>query len=235
MRVPIFMLKVRCRFKGWILVALSVAGASAAFAADVAKTVEFKEQETGLYRDVFDQNLYYEGVNYLHLDRFYRDVFNKKVCAANVNVFYEVPDSNLFMNRHARTSLSKEDMERGYRETEGRDLSGDLLITSGKFEGLHPGFFVKDAKGDAYLVKFDPVDNFELVTAAEIIVSRFYYAIGYNVPQYTVAEFSPEKLVPGAEAKIVDESGFKKALTQERLEEFLLFVPQTEEGKFRAS
>jgi hypothetical protein len=199
------------------------------------ESTSFKKNETGLYRDIFDQNMYYEGTSYLRLERLYQRLFGKKVRAANVNLFDEVPDSIFFTNRHARQKLSQEELERGYRENDGPDLSGNLEIVNGKFEGLHPGFFVKDARGNEYLLKFDAVDNFELATSAEIIGGRFYYAIGYNVPQETIVVFPPEKLVPGPDAKIYDDTGFKKKLTPERLEEYLLFLPQDSEGRFRAS
>jgi len=199
------------------------------------ETANYRKAETGLYRDVFDQNIYYEGTNVLHLDRLYRLVFKRKIASANVNVFDEVPASTFFTNRHARQRLSARQLAQGYRETEGPDLSGDLVITRGKFEGLHPGFFVRDAQGDEYLVKFDSVDNFEAATAAEIITGRFYYALGYNVPQYSIAVFDPAKLVPGPDATIVDDSGFEKKLTRESLEEYLLFVPLDAKGRYRAS
>ncbi len=199
------------------------------------ETAAFKKQETGLYPDVFNQNFYYEGTNLLHLDRLYRYLFRRDVHAANVNVFDEVPDSSFFSNRHARKRLSTQELKDGPKETDGPDLSDKMTITSGKFEGLHPGFFVQDRKGDKYLLKFDDIDSFELVTAAEVIASRFYHAIGYNVPQYTISVFSPEKLVPGEGAKVYDDSGFKRDLTQSRLEEYLLFVPQNEDGNYRAS
>jgi len=59
--------------------------------------------------------------------------------------------------------------------------------------------------------------------------------IGYNVPQYTVALFAPEKLIPSPEAEIYDDSGFKRRLTPDRLEEYLLFVPQDNQSRYRAS
>ncbi|OGW77884.1 MAG: hypothetical protein A2Z83_02335 [Omnitrophica bacterium GWA2_52_8] len=84
-------------------------------------------------------------------------------------------------------------------------------------------------------MKFDSLENIELNSSAEVITSRIFHAAGYNVPQYTIAEFPPSKLVPDPSATIYDDSGFKKPLTQEKLEEYLLFLPQTEAGKLRAS
>ena len=139
---------------------------SAAPSAGAAEAVEFKKNETGLYRDIFDQNVYYEGTSYLRLERIYNTLFFKKERSRNLNLYDEVPDSPFFANRHARKRLSAAELERGYRETDGPDMSGDLLIVDGKFEGLLPHFIVKDAKGDQYLLKFDPADNLELVTSA---------------------------------------------------------------------
>ena len=90
--------------------------------------------------------------------------------------------------------IPTQSLVRGYAENEGPDLTGDLIVTKAKSEGLHQGFFVRDSRGDNYLIKFDSAESLELATSAEVIASRFYYALGYNVPQYTVAVFSSEKI-----------------------------------------
>ncbi|MDP3920010.1 MAG: hypothetical protein Q8R76_04290 [Candidatus Omnitrophota bacterium] len=228
------MSKVQHRSK-LIVLTLAVFFASSALGAHFAQAANGKKAQHGLLRDGFDQNFYYEGTNFLHLERLYRALFNKKARARDVNVYDEVPDSRFFQNRHARKRFSLSELERGYRESEGPDASGKLLVTSGKLEGLHPGFFVQDVRGDRYLFKFDPVSNFELATAAEVIASRFYYAIGYNVPQYTIVTFKPEKLEPAPGARAYDDTGFKRPLTAEKLEESVLFLPQDAQGRFRAS
>jgi len=220
---------------GCLVAGLVVLGLSVPSAGNAEAGMKLKKNETGFYRDFWDQNMYYEYTNFLHLERLWRWMFNRKSRASNVNVYDEVPDSSSFTNRHAKSRLSSRDLEQGYRETEGPDLSQNLIIVSGKFEGMHPGFFIEDGRGDHYLIKFDAMDNLELETAAEVIVSRFYHAIGYNVPQYTILNFAPDKLVPAADAKIIDDTGFKKKLTLDRLEEYLLFIPQDAQGRYRAS
>jgi len=195
---------------------------------------ELKAQETGLYRDMFDQGIYYESTGLLHLDRLYRTLFRKEARSRDVNAFDEVPDNSFFINRHGRKSLTSDDLERGYTETP-MDLSGPVSVMKGKSEGLHPGFFVRDTAGNNYLIKFDSFDYFELATAAEIISSRFYHAIGYNVPQYDVVTIGADQLQVGENASIIDDTGFKKPLNSEKLEEFLLFVPRDTDGNFRVS
>lgn len=198
-----------------------------------AEAPVIKKQETLLYRDVYEQNVHSEAVNQLDLSRWGRKIFKKPLGSANINLFDEVPDSAFFVNRHAKTRLTADQLTRGYAENEGPDVNGDLIVTKAKTEGLHQGFFVRDSRGDNYLIKFDSAESLELATSAEVIASRFYHALGYNVPQYTVALFSPEKLKAGEGATMRDKTGFKKPLTQEKLEESLMFVPQTDDGQYR--
>lgn len=200
-----------------------------------ATAAEIDKNQTGFYKDFFDQNIYYEATQFLRFDRLYRKVFNKKKSAGMVNIYDEVPDSDFFTNRHGRKRLSSVDLEKGFAENKSIDLSGKLTVISGKSEGLHPGFFVKDASGHQYLLKFDAAEAPELVTAAEVIASRFYYAIGYHVPEYNIVNFTLDQIAPAADARIIDSTGFSKKLTEEKLQEFMLFIPQDGEGRYRAS
>ena len=94
-----------------------------------SESPKFRERETTLCKDVFDQNIYYEGVNQLDLGRWGRKIFRKEIPAANVNVFDEVPDSSFFTNRHGRRRLSNEELAKGSAETAGPDLSAPMKIT----------------------------------------------------------------------------------------------------------
>jgi len=230
MKEPNFMLKPVHLFKALpfvLTVFLLTAGS--------AQALEIEKQETGLYRDVFDQTVFYEGTNLLRFDRLYRLLFNKKTRSLDANIYDEIPDSNFFVNRHFRSPLSASDLAAGYRVTPGPDVSSTLTVYKGKNEGQHSGFFVRDSRGDEYLFKFDPFDNFELTTSAEVIASRFYYAIGYHVPQYDVVSFDPALLVPAPDARVVDDTGFNKPLTAEKLAEMMLFIPRDHNGHYRAS
>lgn len=220
-----------------LLVALSLMGGGTVslWAEEAGAPSRHSKRPSSLYKDVFDQNLYYEGTQYLHLERLYRDLFRVERRSGNVNRFDEVPDSNFFTNRHGRKPLSSSELEKGAAVIGGLDPGEEVRIYKGKFGGVSPGFFIKNSKGEKFLLKFDPLDSLELSTGAEVVASRFMHAIGYNVPEYTLAEIKKEQFTIESGAKIRDESGFHKALTPERLEEFLLFIPQTEEGAYRAS
>lgn len=202
--------------------------------ARMAASQEISTQEAGFYRDIFDQNVYYEGTGLLRLDRVYRTLFHKKSRSLDVNIYDEVPDNDFFVNRQGRKALSADELKQGYREA-GIDLGSPLTIVRGEVNGLHPRFFVRDAAGNDFVLKFDSFDYFELATASEVIASRFFHAIGYNVPQYDIVTIPADQLKVGSGAMVVDDTGFEKALTSEKLEEFLLFVPRDPDGNFRAS
>lgn len=206
--------------------------ASPAFATEAS---EIKIQETSLFRDVYEQNIHAEAINQLDLGRGIRKIFKNPLRSANVNVFDEVPDSAFFVNRHARQRMSISELRRGALENDGPDLTNGVVITKGKTEGFHPGFFVNDSRGDKYLFKFDSAEGMELATGAEAVASRIYHALGYYVPQYTVEFFSSEQVRVGEGAVLRDKTGFLKPFTPEKLEESLLFLPQTLEGKYRTS
>ncbi len=195
---------------------------------------EIKKLETGQYRDVFLQNGYYEVTNYLRLDRLYRGITGKKLIAQDVNDFDEVPDSLFFTNRHGKERMSAEALAKGPSENSGPDLS-KFTVVRGKYDGTSPGFFIRDAKGEEYLFKFDSVEAFEVSTAGESVASRIMHAIGYNVPQYSVAYFTLDQAEIDPEATIRDDSGFMKKLTRERFEKYMMFMPQDDQGRYRAS
>ena len=115
----------------------------------------YGKQETSTYRDIYEQNVHGEIVNQLDLSRQGRKLFCKPLGSANINAFDEVPDSSFFVNRHARTALSAEQLDKGYSVNSGLDLSGDLTVIGGDIDGLHPSYFVKDARGEQYILKFD--------------------------------------------------------------------------------
>jgi len=89
--------------------------------------------------------------------------------AANTNALDEVPDSTWFTNRHARRRLSAEALAQGPNTGHPPSATGPLVVLSGKSLGMTPGFVMRDAKGDRYVVKFDPPDYPDLATGAELV------------------------------------------------------------------
>ena len=76
MREPNSMSRLVRRFRKGpaLFLALAFAGMAAVFPVS-SPASEYSKREAVLYRDVFDQNFYYEGTQYLRLERLYRDLF----------------------------------------------------------------------------------------------------------------------------------------------------------------
>jgi len=154
--------------------------------------------------------------------------------AANVNAFDEVPSSSWFENRIGRRDLSAADVERGPLRTAGPDLSKPLEILSAKTAGAQPGFVVRDARGDRYLIKFDRKGHPVAETAAHIVVNRLLWAAGYHVAEDSILFLRRDDLVltDGATRKL-DFSGVKRPLTQRRVDKMLARAAAGPDGRVR--
>ena len=153
--------------------------------------------------------------------------------AMNTNTLGGVPDSSWFTNRIGAVPISREELVRGANLGEG-PAPGRLTVIGGKSQGVTPGFTVKDAIGDTYFLKFDPAANPQLATAAEMISSRFFHALGYNVPEYYLITFRPADLQISPDATIRNELDEKIPLTIRYVERLLSSVARNEDGRIRA-
>lgn len=138
--------------------------------------------------------------------------------AHNVNSLDEVPDSTWFTNR----TVTPADLERGPCPDAGP--VPPFTIKSSKTGGTTPGFVVKDSRGQRYMVKLDAMvpRQPEISTAADAIVSRLYWAVGFNVPCNDVAYIDPKDLRPDGKSTESLSTGEKKPLSAERVAEILV-------------
>ena len=155
--------------------------------------------------------------------------------AQNVNTLDEVPDGNWFTNRHGRRRLPLEELRRGGNTTDGPNPDVPWRIFRSKSQGLTPGFQIIDDVGDRYIIKFDPVDVPELASAAEVIATKLFYAIGYHTPENHIVRVSPDnfRIEPGT--TLEDAFGDERELTSVRLERILRSVPRLQDGRIRVT
>jgi hypothetical protein len=144
--------------------------------------------------------------------------------AANVNTLGEVPNSSWFQNRHGSSRMSLAALSRGPNTVDGPSSDQPWTVIEAKTEGITPGFRIRDARGDVYIIKFDPPENPELSTAAEVISTKFFYAMGYNVPENYLAFFTRDQLRAGEKSK----------LTETDLDNLLKRVHRRSDGTYRA-
>ena len=156
--------------------------------------------------------------------------------ALNVNTLDEVPDSAWFTNRHGTERRSLAELRRGPDTGDGPDLSTPWRVVRSKIGGVTPGFQIVDGRGDRYVIKLDPPDNPELSSAAEIIGTKLFHAIGYHTPENYISRVDPESglaIEPGT--TMVDEFGHEVPLTPKLLRRLLRRFPRLPDGRIRVA
>ena len=159
----------------------------------------------------------------------------KSVRAQNINALGEVPDSSWFTNRIGRNPMTVAEIVRGPDQTDGPDVSQPWTIASAKTEGISPGFRIKDGKGETFFIKFDPKKYPQLATSAELISNKFFYAFGYNVPEYYIVFLPREMLRIDPKTKITVKGGIERQMTEEDVEEVLAGVSRLPDGRIAIS
>lgn len=200
---------------------------------DMETIPEPREIETGYLYDWVDNTAFRPVKQGFDMPRHLRRLAGRSPEALNVNTLDEVPDSSWFTNRNGRRRLSTEEIKRGPDVTTGPS-AGELTVIRAKTVGVTPGFWVRDSAGQIYIIKFDPRDNPELTTAAEVIATKLFHAIGYNVPQNTIFRFRREDLRVDPKAKVTDEQGKKRSMTEGDLDAILQRIARQPDGRYRA-
>src|SRR4029434_2419409 len=85
------------------------------------------------------------------------------------------------------------------------------------------------------VLRFDPVGYEGLATGAEMVTSRFLYALGYHVPENYVVGCARCQLWAHAEGQAVSSAGRTRALVANDIDAFLRRVPLTAGRTFRAA
>ena len=156
-----------------------------------------------------------------------------KIPARAVNTLGEALDSSWYTNRHYANRMTIEELVRGPGGDAAPSLSGPWTVVAAKAEGITPGFTIVDSRGRRYVLKFDPLSNPEIATAADVLVSKFFHALGYNVPDNYIVEFDREQLVLGENVRLADALGREQVMTERNITEILLNVPRTINGRYR--
>ena len=163
-----------------------------------------------------------------------RNTESRFVSAKSVNTLGEVPDSPWYTNRIGKRPMTNEELVRGPGNENGIAMGSSWNIVAPKSEGVTPGFLVQDSSGRFYQLKFDPLTNPEMSTAAEAISSKFFYALGYNVHESYIVHFGRDQLQVGRRTMLLDRFGKKRAMTERDVTELLLKAPRDKNGQFRA-
>ncbi|MBT8493527.1 MAG: hypothetical protein KJO07_10755, partial [Deltaproteobacteria bacterium] len=181
----------------------------------------------------FPKNLYhFDGHLHRRMTRWMEMRGNLR--AANVNSMDEVPNSTWFTNRVGIRDVSPEEIKNGPGDGTGSpEPYRPWTIVSSKVGGVSVGFIIKDSRGAKYLLKFDPKGYAETDTAADVILARLLYAVGYNVPEDYIVYFNKKDLILAPDAKVKDPFGNKSPLTQKVLDSQLEKINIEKDGSIR--
>jgi hypothetical protein len=153
--------------------------------------------------------------------------------ALGVNSLDEVPDSTWFTNRIGVRELSLDELRRGPLVAGSPEPHKPWTILSGKRGGVSVGFVIRDARGEKYLLKFDPRGQPEAETAADVITNRLLWAFGYNVPEDYIVHLRRDELVLSPKATTKDALGRKIPLDQAEVDRSLELVEIGRDGAIR--
>lgn len=153
--------------------------------------------------------------------------------AVNANTVDEVPDSSWYTNRLLTARPPTVDEIARGSNVSGPPAPGPWTIVSGKSDGITPGFTVRDTAGTIWFIKFDPPSNPEMATGAELISTKLFWALGYNVPENYPAVLDPAKLVIADTATFRDALGKRRRLTRPDVDDFLAKGARLGDGLFR--
>jgi hypothetical protein len=157
----------------------------------------------------------------------------RSVRALNINTVGEVPDSSWFTNRHSRTPMTIDQLVRG-PDRGGPSREKRWQVIRNKLGGITPGFRVVDAAGTTFQLKFDPLTNPEMATSAEVICTKFFYAIGYFVAEDYLVTFSRNDIELSPKAQFVDLTGKRRPMTAKDVDEILSRAFKGNDGRYRA-
>jgi hypothetical protein len=155
------------------------------------------------------------------------------VRAQNINTIDEVPDSNWFTNRIGTRALTIDEVVRGPNLSAPPDPSR-WIIWRQKAGGSHPGITAKDANGTTWFLEFDAPYYRNGQTAAPVMASKIFWALGYNQVESFITTVDPSRVEIDPEATFVRPNGKRTPVTVGDLEEFFEHVARQPDGTYRA-
>ena len=186
-------------------------------------TENVKRRQLSRYYDLFAHTLGKPGE---------RSTNGHVIRSRAVNTLGEPMDGAWYTKRHYWKPMTTEELTRGPGGMTPPSMDGPWTIVSAKTEGVTPGFVMVDSKGRRFFLKFDPLGNPEMATAADMISARFFHALGYHVYDTYLVYFTMDQLVLGKDVQVTDKKGRRK-ITQGDVLETLLKVPKNKDGKYR--
>jgi hypothetical protein len=157
-----------------------------------------------------------------------------KVHAGNVNTIDEVPDSGWFTNRILPRRVPVADLVRGANTGLPPNPERWVIIRE-KSAGFSPGFTAKDGNGDTWFLSFDTPGNPEGASAAIVVATKFFWALGYNQIESFITTVDPRALTIDKNATVRRPSGARTPMRQDDVDAVLERAARNRDGTYRAA
>ena len=152
--------------------------------------------------------------------------------AKNINTVDEVPDSGWFTNRIGTRAVTADEITRGPNIGAPPDPAKWVLIRE-KTSGAHPGFTATDAKGETWFLEFDPPKFPEGATAAVVIATKIFWALGYNQVESFITTLDPKTTTIDPKATVRRPNGKRTPFTRDDMNVILENVHRNPDGTYR--
>ena len=104
-----------------------------------------------------------------------------------------MPDSSWFTNRIGAVPVGTERVQIAGRRSAARPLLNSGPSSARRPAGANPGFTARDANGETWFLHFDPPARPEGATAAVVIATKLFWALGYNQVETFLTTFDPAR------------------------------------------
>jgi hypothetical protein len=226
------------RTKTFALGSLVLAGVIAGFGPLSATSPRFYRDDP-LLREPEPQDA--GGAAFSQLDLMYELSYNlfalpghkpSGVRAQNVNTIDEVPDSSWFTNRIGTRPFMIDEIVRGPNVGPPPDPS-HWVIWRQKSSGSHPGITARDANGQTWFLEFDPPYYPGAATAAAVMATKVFWALGYNQVESFLTTFDPQRMEIHPEATFLRPNGKRTPIRRADIEELLEHTARRPDGTYR--
>ncbi len=163
-----------------------------------------------------------------------RQPANGVIEAGAVNTLGDVMDGDWYANRQAAGRMTIAELQRGPGDDRPPSTTAPWQVLITKPFGVNSGLLVADAKNDLYLLRFDPYGHEGLATGAQMVASRFLYALGYFVVENYLVRFDRAQLVAHPSGQAVSSAGRPRPLVVDDIDAFLRDLPEGPGHTYRA-
>jgi hypothetical protein len=156
----------------------------------------------------------------------------ERVRAQNINTIDEVPDSSWFTNRIGTRPLTDDELITGPNSGKAPDPSSWTVIRE-KTAGYAAGFTARDAAGETWFLSFDAPSNPDGATAAIIVATKLFWALGYNQVENFLSELDVSRIHIDPSATVKRPSGARTPMTGDDVRAQLERAVKRPDGSYR--